>query len=375
MNKIFIVANSAWYAYNFRLNLAKALSDSGYKVCFVVPSDEKYTSILRLDFEVHNIKIDSKGINPLVDIQTIYKFYKVYKKEKPSIVLNFTIKPNIYSSLICRYLKIPCISNITGLGTIFIRQNLITKIVKFLYKIVLKKNKLIFFQNQDDRDLFLNYNLIGKTSKTDILPGSGVDLDKFKPSLKTNDDKFIFLFIGRLIKDKGIIELVEASLLLSKKYNNFELWLLGEFKVQNNTAISLEELNAWLSNNFIKYLGTTDNVASVIAKTDCVILPSYREGTPRSLLEAAAMLKPIITTNTIGCKDVVDDGVNGFLCEVQNVEDLTYKMEKMLNLSTKKRNQMGSAGRKKIMQKYNEKFVINKYLYEIKQMNDKKGFK
>ncbi|MFW5613626.1 MAG: glycosyltransferase family 4 protein, partial [Campylobacter hyointestinalis] len=277
----------------------------------------------------------------LIILKTIFELYKLYKQLKPDIVLNFTIKPNIYSSLICRYLKIPCISNITGLGTIFIKQNFITKIAKFLYKIALNKNKSIFFQNDDDKKLFLKYNLISQKNNIDVLPGSGVDLDKFKPSPKVDNDKFIFLFIGRLIRDKGISELIEASIMLGAKYDNFKIWLLGELGVQNNTAISQDELNGWLKNDFIEYLGTTDNVADIIAKSDCVVLPSYREGTPRSLLEAAAMAKPIITTNTVGCRDVVSDGINGLLCEVANAKDLAGKMEKMLNSSTEQQRLWG----------------------------------
>ncbi|WP_258058383.1 glycosyltransferase [Campylobacter hyointestinalis] len=168
-----------------------------------------------------------------------------------------------------------------------------------------------------------------------------MDLDKFKPSPKVDNDKFIFLFIGRLIRDKGISELIEASIMLGAKYDNFKIWLLGELGVQNNTAISQDELNGWLKNDFIEYLGTTDNVADIIAKSDCVVLPSYREGTPRSLLEAAAMAKPIITTNTVGCRDVVSDGINGLLCEVANAKDLAGKMEKMLNSSTEQQRLWG----------------------------------
>ncbi|AII13903.1 glycosyltransferase, family 1 [Campylobacter iguaniorum] len=369
MNKIIIISNTSWSIYNFRLNLAKAFIDNGYEVQIVAPKDG-YTNKLNQKFNVYDVDIDSNGINPLKDLKTIFQIYKIYKKLKPDIVLNFTIKPNIYSSLVCRCLQIPCISNVTGLGTIFIKQNFITKIAKFLYKIALKKNKTVFFQNEDDKKLFLQYNLIGQKSNIDVLPGSGVDLDKFKPIIKADNGEFIFLFVGRLIKDKGITELIEASLILRKKYKNFKIWLLGKLEVQNNTVISQSELDNWLTNDFIEYLGATDNVADIISKSDCVVLPSYREGTPRCLLEAAAMEKPIITTNTIGCKDVVDDGINGLLCEVKNVKDLAQKMETMLNSSIKQRRLWGGVGRQKIIQKYDEKFVIDRYLLHIKNIQN-----
>lgn len=365
IKKLFIVANNSWYLYNFRLNLAMSLKNKGYEVYFLAPEDNKYSELLKKDFKFINVFIDSKGINPFKDLKTIYQFYKIYREVKPNIVLNFTIKPNIYSSLVCRYLYIDCISNITGLGTIFIKENFVTKLAKYLYKISLKRNKVVFFQNKDDRDLFLKNNLLCKKSKIDVLPGSGVDLDKFKPITEYKSEKFIFLFIGRLIKDKGIFELIEASLILNKKYDNFKLWLLGEYGVQNNTAITQKDLDKWLKNDFIKYLGKTDDVKSVISKSDCVVLPSYREGTPRSLLEAAAMEKPIVTTNTVGCKEVVNDSINGFLCDVKNSKDLSIKMGKILDLSDDERMLMGKAGRERVILYFDERLVINKYLCEV----------
>ena len=366
MTKVFIVVNNAWYAYNFRLNLAKILAQNGYNVAFVMPFDEKYTSLLKNEFEVFDIYFDAKGISPLVDLKTILKLFKLYRKTKPEIVLNFTIKPNLYSSIAARILGIKAISNITGLGTIFVKENLVTRIAEILYKIALKKNSVVFFQNTDDAELFLDRKLV-KQNIVKYLPGSGVDTDKFCPRVVNKSEEFIFLFIARLIKDKGICELIDAASRLNKKYK-FKLWLLGEKGVQNNTAVSDEELNLWLKNDFINYLGKTDDVREYIEKCSCAVLPSYREGTPRSLLEVAAMAKPIITTNTAGCKEVVKHGVNGFLCEVKNAGDLADKMEQMLNLSSNELKKMGQNGRKKIAKEFDEKIVLNKYLVAIKAL-------
>lgn len=364
MTKIFIVVNNAWYAYNFRLNLAKFLTKNGYKVAFVMPFDEKYTLLLKSEFEVFNIYFDAKGINPLVDLKTVFELFRLYRKTRPQMVLNFTIKPNLYSSVAARILGIKSISNITGLGTIFVKENLITKLAEILYKVALKKNSMVFFQNGDDAGLFLNRNLVAR-GQIKLLPGSGVDTGKFSPQVLEKSDEFTFLFIARLIKDKGVCELIDAAKELSKKYK-FKLWLLGEKGVQNNTAVSDKELNSWLKSDFISYLGKTDDVREYIARCDCVVLPSYREGTPRSLLEAAAMAKPIVTTNVAGCKEVVEHGFNGLLCEVKNSGDLADKMGQILNLSGDELEKMGQNGREKITREFDEKIVLKEYLAAVK---------
>lgn len=370
MKKIAIVLNNAWYAYNFRFNLAISLKSEGYEVVFIAPYDDRYSELIKQKFEFLDIKVDAKGINPISDFNTIFFLYKLYKKEHIDIVLNFTIKPNIYSSIAARMLGIKSISNITGLGTIFIKQSTVTKVAKLLYKIALGFNEKVFFQNNDDRELFVENNLV-ISSKTDLLPGSGVDLNKFVPVKEEESKIFKFLLIARLLKDKGVFEYIEATKILRKKYKSVEFQILGAVGVANKTAITNEELYGWIDDGLVNYLGTTDNVQDVISKADCVVLPSYREGTPRSLLEACAMEKPIIATNVIGCKEVVDDGVNGFLCEVKNTDDLAKKMEMMINLSEDERVTMGKAGRKKIVQEFDEKIVIDKYLKSIKKiLND-----
>ena len=335
---------------------------------FIAPYDNKYSELIKKEFEFFDISIDAKGINPISDFRTMLSLYKLYKKLDLDMVLNFTIKPNIYSSIVSGILGIKSISNITGLGTIFIKQSIVTKIAKLLYKVALGFNNKVFFQNNDDRSLFFEYNLV-KYNKTDLLPGSGVDLNKFIPINKdTKSDKIIFLLIARLLKDKGILEYIEAIRILKSKYKMIEFQILGSVGVANKTAIIRGELDSWITDNLVKYLGTTDNVQDVIFKVDCVVLPSYREGTPRSLLEACAMEKPIIATNVVGCKEVVDDEINGYLCEVRNSKDLADKMEMMINLSDDERKTMGQAGRKKIVKEFDEKIVIDKYLDSIKEI-------
>ncbi len=367
MKKIVISLNTSWNIYNFRLNLARSLKRAGYDVVLVAPYD-KYSEILKQEFEYHDIYMNNKGTNPKEDFKTLIIFYKLYKAIKPDVVLNYTIKPNIYGNIACSMLNIKTINNISGLGTVFIKENFVTKIVKNLYKYSLNKSSKVFFQNNEDKELFIEKRLVNP-SLCDLLPGSGINTNKFMPMEYEKEDKtFKFLLIARMLWDKGINEYIVAAKIIKQKYQNVEFQLLGSLDAVNKTAISKEQMQSWVDEGLVTYLGVTDDVKEYIKKSDCILLPSYREGTPRTLLESASMGKPIITTNTVGCKNVVDDKINGFLCEVKNSQDLALKMEKMLNLSEEKRKEMGKAGREKMIKEFEESIVINKYLQTIKEI-------
>ncbi len=367
MQKIAIVVNNSWYAWNMRANLGFAFQKAGYDVVFVCPYD-KYSKNIKEHFGYIDIDINTKGTNPLEDMRTLYKYYQIYKDLKPDIVLQYTIKPNIYGTIAASMLHIPTINNIAGLGTLFIKQNFITKIAKWLYRFSQKRATKIFFQNNDDFKMFVEKGLVQK-EKCDVLPGSGVDVEKFVPVEKKDDGVFRFLLVSRMLWTKGVGEFVEAAQIIKQKYKNVEFQLLGHLDVASPTAISKEQMDIWVENGFVDYLGSSDDVRVEIAQADCVVLPSfYREGTPRILLESASMEKPIITTDNVGCRDVVDDEVNGYLCEVKNVKDLSDKMEMMLKLTDEQRKVMGKAGREKIVQQFDEKIVINKYLDAIKDI-------
>ena len=365
--KIAIVSNTSWSLFNFRFNLAKAIKKAGYEVVLIAPYDE-YSDRLSEEFAYHNISMNNKGTNPKEDIETTIDFYKLYREIKPDVVLHYTIKPNIYGNIACGLLGIKTINNISGLGTVFIKKSLVTKVVKWLYKYSLSKSSKVFFQNSDDRDLFVEHKLVSR-DKCDLLPGSGIDTEKFKPvKYAKEDDTFRFLLIARMLYDKGIAEYVEAVKILKEKYKAVEFQLLGSLDASNNTAISKEQMQKWVDAGYVNYLGVTDNVQEFIKKADCIVLPSYREGTPRTLLESASMTKPIVTTNAVGCKEVVDDGVNGYLCEVRNAGDLADKMEMMLNLPNDERVLMGQRGREKMVREFDESIVIGKYLGVIEEV-------
>ncbi|RLA74067.1 MAG: glycosyltransferase family 1 protein [Epsilonproteobacteria bacterium] len=375
MIKIAIVSNTSWSLYNFRYKLAKLIKQNGYKVILVAPHDE-YSDRLIKEFEYRDIYIDNKGTDPIQDLKTTLGFYRLYRQIKPDIVLHYTIKPNIYGTIACRLIGIKTINNIAGLGTLFIKQSYTTKIAKWLYKYSQSKADKIFFQNRDDFEQFTIEKLVDQ-NRCDILPGSGVDISRFLPiEHERTDGVFVFLLVARMLWDKGVGEYVEAAKILKEKYKSiakeskaFEFQLLGFLDTASPTAISKKQMDILVKDGYINYLGSSDDIRVEIAQSDCIVLPSYyREGTPRVLLESASMAKPIITADSVGCRDVVDDGVNGYLCEVKNSKDLANKMEMMINLSEDERKVMGQAGRAKIVKNFDEQIVIDKYLESIKEI-------
>jgi len=357
---IAIVINTSWNIFNFRLGLLKALQKEGYNIVAIAPHDDYSEKLEEMGFEYHNININNKGTNPVEDAKLVFEFYKLYKEIAPDAILQYTIKPNIYGSMAAGMLGIPVISNISGLGTVFLNDSLSSKVARFLYKVALKVPKKVFYQNAHDRELFVQSNLV-KAEKTELLPGSGIDIEKYKPlkEKQENNNTLRFLFIARLVKDKGLVEYVEAAKQITRSSTEFAI--LGAFYPGNPTAIKENEMQKWEREGAIEYIGTSDDVISVISEYDCIVLPSYREGLSRVLLEAASMAKPIITTNVPGCKEVVDNGVNGYLCEVKDADSLAEQMRKMLKLTNEERSEMGRRGREKVVKEFDEKIVIKKY--------------
>ena len=365
--KILFSSNASWSVHNFRTNLLKSLQKDGHEI-FVVAKEDAYSKKLQKNgFNFKNINVSNNSKNPIKDLILIRDYIKVYKKLKPDIILHNAIKPNIYGTIAANYLNIPTINNISGLGTIFIKKSITTKLAKLLYKISQQKAAIVFFQNKTDKSLFISKNLVSK-EKVRLIPGSGVNIDLFHPKLNTNQNnkRFEFLFIARLIKDKGIIEYLEAAKILKTKHKDKVTFsILGSFYNANETAITKSDLNKWINDGIINYIGETDTVESEIAHADCVVLPSYREGLSKVLIEASAMEKLIITTNVPGCKDVVIDGYNGYLCEVKSTIDLANKMKKMFLLNEAKKKEMGLNARKRAVEVFDEKRIIEIYKREI----------
>lgn len=366
--KIAIVLNTSWNVYNFRLGLIKAFKENGHQVVVLAPSDQYSQRLTDLGYEFHPIKMDSRGVNPVKDSRLILELYQLYKKIAPDIVLHYTVKPNIYGTLAARAAGIPMINNVCGLGTVFLQKGWVSTIAKTLYRFAFRYPHKVFFQNHDDFQLFVREKLI-KADIADTVPGSGIDLQKFQTNTSTESpSRFVFLVISRLIYDKGIVEYVDAIRLLKAKGVEARFQVLGAKDPIHKRGIPTEIVDGWIEEGLIEYLGTTDDVKPIVEAADCVVLPSYREGLPRTLLEAASLGKPIITTDTAGCKHVVDDQVTGFLCKVRSADDLADKMLNMLNLSPEKRIEMGEKGRKKVREQFDENIVINKYQDAIQHL-------
>lgn len=369
--KIFICLNTAWNLFNFRSGLIKALVAQGHEVVAVAPFDKYAPQLASLGCRFVPLVMDTHGTHPGRDVTLFLRFLRLLTEEKPDVYLGYTVKPNIYGSLAAHWLGIPVINNIAGLGAAFIKGGWLAHIVRSLYRIALNRSAKVFFQNNEDRHLFIKWGLVRSTA-TDLLPGSGVDLDRFSltpiAAHAQGEHKFRFLLIARILRDKGIVEFVDAAKMIRQRWPQTECCLLGATSEQNPNAISRAEIEEWVSNGWVSYLGVSDDVRAEIANADCVVLPSYREGTPRTLLEACAMGRPVIATDAVGCREVVMDGLNGYLCKVRDAEDLSKKMEQMMLLAEEDRIQMGHQGRKKMEIEFDEHLVISKYMAAIERI-------
>ena len=363
--KVMIVLNTAWNLVNFRIGLIRALVATGYEVVAVAPSDKYADGLAALGCRFIHVPMDNNGINPAKDFLLLWRLFCLLRTERPNVYLGYTVKPNIYGSLAARALGIPTINNIAGLGTVFIRGGWLSMLVKGLYRLALSRSQKVFFQNNDDRQLFIRSHLV-HDGVTDLLPGSGIDLIQFPSTPLPVNVPVRFLLIARMLWDKGVGEFVEAARLLKQRGVSADFCLLGMLDPQNPVAISRQQMNTWAAEGVVNYLGVNDNVRVEIAQADCIVLPSYREGTPRALLEAAAMARPIVTTDSVGCRNVVDDGINGYLCKPKNSSDLADKMLRILSMSHNEREGMGLRGREKVEREFDEKIVIRKYLEAIK---------
>lgn len=364
--KIVISVNTAWNIHNFRSGLVKALARHGYDVMVMAPDDDYAPRLAPLGCRFKRLPMDNNGTSPTRDLALLIKYWRVLQSVRPLAYLGYTIKPNVYGSIAAHGLDIPVINNIAGLGSTFINNSLLTCLVKRLYRTSLRRSNRVFFQNPDDRNLFVKAGLT-RASAADLLPGSGIDLQRFTPSVpeSLHNRDFRFLLVARMLRDKGVEEYAAAAEEVRRCLPGVQFQLLGEVDAKNPNSIPMEKIRAWVETGLMQYLGQTDDVRPFVAAADCIVLPSYREGVPRSLLEAAAMARPIITTDAAGCREVVDHGANGFLCQVKSAEDLADKMVRMARLPQERRLAMGAQGRRKVMAQFDENIVIAKYLHAI----------
>jgi len=349
---------------NFRSGIIKALRERGHEVVALAPRDAHSESLKDLVSEYHQIDMDNSGSNPLKDSKLLLSVYRIYKLVKPDIVLHYTIKPNIYGTWVARWLNIPMINTVSGLGTTFLNNNVTSSVARWLYRYSFRFPQRIFFQNGEDLKEFQTLKLLTRSNYR-VVPGSGVNMEQFDFTPLPDDKPIRLLMLSRLLEDKGVREFVEAAQMVIKSGVDVEFQLAGNPEIGHKRGIPPSEIAQWQQNGLVQYLGELTDVRSAIAQANIVVLPSYREGLPKSLLEAAAMGRPLITTDVAGCREVVIDEINGLLCQPRNSEDLASKIQIMIKHPIGHLQQMGLAGRKHVTDHFDEKIVISIYLEEI----------
>jgi glycosyltransferase involved in cell wall biosynthesis len=360
--KVLVLANLGMGLYKFRKELLEELIRNNQEVFIALPYDDYVSKLESLGCKYEKIThLDRRGTNPLKDFKLILSYVKLIKRIKPDVVLTYTIKPNVYGGLACRITKTPYITNVTGLGTSLVNKGVIQKLTLFLYKIGLKKASSVFFQNKTNLEYFNKEEIVNHNAK--LIPGSGVNLSQHNFEQYPDEKKGIkFLFIGRIMKDKGIEELLQAAKEVKQRYPSTRFDLIGAS--EEDYSNELIELN---NAGIINYHGLQNNVHSFIKESHATILPSYHEGTANVLLETASVGRPILATRVPGCKETYDEGITGLGFDVKSAESLAETIIRFIDLPYEEKKAMGLSGRKKMEKEFDRKIVINSYLKEIKK--------
>jgi len=369
---IALVANSTWNIYNFRLNVIDRLLAEGHKVIVIAPIDEyleykeKYPKVKHYSLR----SLDRDSTNPIKDLILIAELVRKYKRLQPDLILHYTNKPNIFGGMAARIVGIPSIAMVTGLGYAFIHNGWIKKITTWLYRFTRTFHKKFIFENIEDRELFEELKII-ETGQGVSIKGCGVNTTFFTPypnGIMKSGDEVIFTFIGRLLYDKGIKEFVLAARSIKAQYPKVSFWIVGELDIENPATIDKEDLIEWTENDIVYYHGFQRDVRPFIAKSDCIVLPSYREAIPRTITEGMAMAKPVITTDTAGCREAVEVGRNGFLAKVKSTESLRDTFEQFIQLTPDQRHDMGEAGRQKALAEFDDRKIATAIYTEIEKI-------
>ncbi len=358
---IVVCANLAWNLVNFRAGLIRALLADGFRVIAVAPPDPAMEARLaKLGCAFVPAPIDAMGLSPWRDLATLRAFRRILRAHRPVAWLSWTIKPNVYGALAARFLGIPAIPNVSGLGTAFIRRGLLTAVAKRLYRAGFARAPTVFFQNADDRALFVAGHLV-RPDQARLLPGSGIDPEEWAPRNWTRPAPRRFLMLARVVADKGVREFAAAARIVRARWPDARFVLMGPLDVANRTALPAAEVRGWEADGLIEYRAPIDDVRPAIAEADFVVLPSYREGLSRVLLEAAALGRPIVATDVPGCRDIVRDGDNGFLCAPQDAAALAAALDRAAAVGDADWARMAHAGRERVIAEFSLERVTALY--------------
>jgi glycosyltransferase involved in cell wall biosynthesis len=369
---IAVVANSAWYLFNFRRRLMHALQAQGHQVLAIAPADDYATRLVADGIPWLDWPLAASGTRPWVELRSVLALRRLLARQAVHAAFTYTPKANIYCGLAARGLTLAQVPNVSGLGRAFIDPSLLTHVVVRLYRLALGRAHRVVFQNEDDRKVFLRAGLVD-AARTLRVPGSGVDLDHFQPAAWPADaaEAPVFLFVGRVLRDKGVREFAEAAALLRTRGSGARFRILGSVQAHNPTAIPAAEWQFWSDQGLIEMLGSTDDVRPHLAQASCIVLPSYREGVPRALLEGAAMARPCIATDVPGCRDAVLDGRTGLLCAARDGDALAHTLQRFLDAGVDVWQRMGDAGRAYVEEKFDEQRVIASYLQLARDLDVK----
>ena len=357
--RVAVIGNNSGGLYDFRHELIAELVKRNCIVTALTPFDTKVNDLTALGIQVIETPMNRRGIDPIEDLKLLHLYRKLLGTLRPDLAIGYTIKPNIYAAFICRLLKIPYAANVTGLGSAFQNEGLLKKLVTAMYKVSLKKAKVVFFENCEDMQVFINSRIV-KAEKARLLNGAGVNLEHFYPADYPGDKKTRFLFIGRIMKEKGVDELFDAMKRLTVEGVDCSLDILGGFDEDYSGKIREYESEGWL-----KYWGYQEDVRPFIAASHCFVLPSWHEGMANTNLECAASGRPVITSRIHGCMEAVEDGVTGFLCERKNAGSLYRVMKKFTELPSDERKAMGLAGRKRMEAIFDKKRVVHETMTRL----------
>ncbi|PJK27900.1 glycosyltransferase family 1 protein [Minwuia thermotolerans] len=365
---VVMTVNAAWNIWNFRRDLVAALLAEGHDITVAAPPDDSVAELEALGCRFIPLKMSAQSLSPVEGMKLRAQYKDLFRSQRPDIVLSYTIKNNIFGAMAARACRVPFIPNVTGLGTAFLSGGILQFVAEGLYRQAFSQLPVVFFQNRDDRDLFLARGII-RADQARLLPGSGIDLRRFAAAAYADDaEATIFLMIGRLLRDKGVREFVDAARMVRRHRPDAQFRLLGAVDAANRTAIDRETVARWEREGVVEYLGVQPDVRPSIAAAHCVVLPSYREGAPRTLIEAAAMARPLIATDVPGCRDVVDHGNTGFLCEPGDAASLAAACQTFLSLPRETRAAMGRAGRARMAAAFDQTIVLDAYRKAMAEM-------